>query len=348
MTLHPEPDIRADVTHELRGALHTIVGHASLLDGRIDDERMQRSVSSIVGSARRASAILEAARLLDDRGPTRDEETDLADALARAVEPHRPVFASRRVAVELGGETAHGAWVRCDRATVDVVLDLVLCWAVRRAEPDATVRFAVRGPDGRATSPSTVALRMHVGGGDRKADSGLRLVERLLHDVGGELRPGAPPAPPAPLELRWPAAALRERTPAAGPGTTDVGEASPAHVLVVDDDEHSRAFVEFAVRSAGCAVHTAGDLAAARAVFAEHDIDVVIADHHLGPDRGIDLLHEIRERGRRCRALLLTGDVDPRLDADVRALGAEVLRKPVDLDVLVEIATAARTPVDRG
>jgi CheY-like chemotaxis protein len=347
-TSHPGDDIEADVVHELRSALHTIAGHAALLDDQTRDERRRRSTSSIISAARRATAILDAARLLDLRVPDASAAVDLRVAIDRAVATHRPMLASRHVTVEPtsepGDRVAHDndpVLTRCDADTVDVVLDLVLCWATLRAEPGTALWFDAANDvtDGR----STVVVRLD-GSIDTERDATLRIVRRLVQPVGGEIACGhdrrslrvlLPAAHGAPVREHIGRTALRHRPPGAATPPTS------SRILVVDDDEHSRAFVELALGSAGCAVLSARDLEEARRVLAEHDVDVVVADQHLGGGRGVDLLRHMSGRDQGCRCYLMTGDLDPLLLAEVRALGGQVLHKPVDLDLLLAVASDA-------
>ena len=65
-------------------------------------------------------------------------------------------------------------------------------------------------------------------------------------------------------------------------------------VLIVDDDTAIRLLCRVNLELRGLRVVEAAYLDQARQVLAEEPVDVVLLDLHLGHERGLDLLHELR------------------------------------------------------
>jgi DNA-binding NtrC family response regulator len=110
-------------------------------------------------------------------------------------------------------------------------------------------------------------------------------------------------------------------------------QASPARVLVVDDEPSVRLVCRINLELDDYEVLEAASLAQARAVLAEQPVDVVVLDRRLGNERGDALVAECHERRPRVPVLVVTGSVDPAqagpADADA------VLAKPFDVGELV-------------
>ena len=67
-----------------------------------------------------------------------------------------------------------------------------------------------------------------------------------------------------------------------------------ASILVVDDEQSMREFLEILLQKAGHEVAVEGDVAGARARFAAGAFDLVISDLRLGRESGIDILREVK------------------------------------------------------
>ena len=78
-------------------------------------------------------------------------------------------------------------------------------------------------------------------------------------------------------------------------------------VLIVDDDTAIRLLCRVNLELEGLRVVEAAYLDQARQVLAEEPVDVVLLDLHLGHERGLDLLHELRRDRPEIGVALLTG-----------------------------------------
>ena len=101
-------------------------------------------------------------------------------------------------------------------------------------------------------------------------------------------------------------------------------------ILVVDDDHYTRTLIAQLMRKSA-QVHLADSGAAARALFATHDFNLVLMDQRLPQDNGLDLLREFRAQKPRMLAILMTGYADVRdAVAAVREGLFDYLTKPFD------------------
>ena len=129
----------------------------------------------------------------------------------------------------------------------------------------------------------------------------------------------------------------------------------PPHILVVDDDLATRSLT-LAILSrtknphiAGAVLSSADSLAAARAVLAADQIDVVLLDVHLPDGIGLDLAAELRSRSSTAAIVALTASVLPvdqqaALDAGCDAFLAKPYAAADLLDVVDRFI--ARRPAD--
>jgi DNA-binding response OmpR family regulator len=113
----------------------------------------------------------------------------------------------------------------------------------------------------------------------------------------------------------------------------------PSHtVLVVDDDRSIRFLCRVNLELEGWTVREAGTLAEARRELEDRGIGIVLLDLHVGSERGLEFLAELRRDHPALPVALLTGSVDTMSTTDA---GADaVIAKPFTLDKLVETVRA--------
>ena len=114
-------------------------------------------------------------------------------------------------------------------------------------------------------------------------------------------------------------------------------------ILVVDDEESLRlTFQIFLQRQGYELVITASSFEEALAAIDEHDFDLIISDIVLEGTSGIDLLRRIREMGRDCPVVMVTGYPNVDTASEAVRLGAfDYISKPVDKDTLLKTARLA-------
>jgi DNA-binding response OmpR family regulator len=104
-------------------------------------------------------------------------------------------------------------------------------------------------------------------------------------------------------------------------------------VLIVDDDAAIRLLCRVNLELEGHRVAEAAYLDQARAVLAEEPVDVVLLDLHIGRERGLDLLRELRRDRPEVAVALLTGSPQER-SPDEEAKADAVISKPFEIDEL--------------
>ena len=118
--------------------------------------------------------------------------------------------------------------------------------------------------------------------------------------------------------------------------------ASPAHVLVVDDEPDLRTLYELTLLREGYRVEAAASLAEAWQQLETHRFDAVITDMRLPDGLGLELLHWMLERQRpeRCVVMTAYGSAENAVEA-LKAGAFDYLTKPVDLKQFRSVVAAA-------
>ena len=115
-----------------------------------------------------------------------------------------------------------------------------------------------------------------------------------------------------------------------------------ATILVADDSATMRMIVQATLTGAGWKVLTAGNGQEALEVAKNHPVDLVVSDWNMPVMGGLQLIQGLREQDQYLDVpvLVLTTEDDVGSNMAARDLGVcGWLSKPVDPDVLVELAT---------
>ncbi|TFY97374.1 sigma-54-dependent transcriptional regulator [Ramlibacter rhizophilus] len=126
--------------------------------------------------------------------------------------------------------------------------------------------------------------------------------------------------------------------------------ASPAQVLVVDDEPDLRTLYELTLLREGYRVESAADLARARELLQARRFDVVISDMRLPDGLGLELLHGLaaQQRAERCIVMTAYGSTENAVEA-LKAGAFDYLTKPVDLKQFrAVVASAIQDPAARS
>jgi two-component system response regulator PilR (NtrC family) len=122
-----------------------------------------------------------------------------------------------------------------------------------------------------------------------------------------------------------------------------------AKILVVDDEQSMREFLEILLRKAGHEVSTAANLKGALARTAEGDLDLVLSDLRLGTESGIDLLGAVKAGSPGTEVVILTAFATTENAIQAMKLGAyDYVQKPFKVDelkIVVEKALEHRSLV---
>lgn len=122
--------------------------------------------------------------------------------------------------------------------------------------------------------------------------------------------------------------------PSAGPEWRSAVQSMPHRILIVDDDEPTRAGLAMLLEDAGYETITASTVPAAMKLLSDAHPDLLLVDIRLDEYNG---LHLVAVRPEPIPAIVLTGFADPAIEADARRLGAEFLLKPIAPSALTSL-----------
>ena len=108
----------------------------------------------------------------------------------------------------------------------------------------------------------------------------------------------------------------------------------PQKILIVDDDEPTRAGLAMLLADAGYETVTSGTVPTAIKLLTDEQPDLLLVDIRLDQYNG---LHLVAMRKAPIPAVVLTGFADPAIEADARRLGAEFLLKPIAPSILIAL-----------
>jgi two-component system response regulator PilR (NtrC family) len=118
--------------------------------------------------------------------------------------------------------------------------------------------------------------------------------------------------------------------------------ASPAHVLVIDDEPDLRTLYELTLLREGYRVDAAGSLGEAWQLLQERRFDAVITDMKLPDGLGLELLQGMgaQQRAERCIVMTAYGSAENAVEA-LKAGAFDYLTKPVDLKQFRTVVASA-------
>ena len=123
---------------------------------------------------------------------------------------------------------------------------------------------------------------------------------------------------------------------------TTATTASPASILVVDDEPDLRTLYELTLLREGYRVETASSVQEARSQLKAQRFDAVITDMRLPDGFGMELLQDLRDQQRRERCVVMTayGSAENAVEA-LRSGAFDYLTKPVDLKQFRSVVASA-------
>jgi two-component system response regulator PilR (NtrC family) len=126
-----------------------------------------------------------------------------------------------------------------------------------------------------------------------------------------------------------------------------------ARLLVVDDEQSMRVFLEVLLTKAGHSVELAADLASAQRAFAAAEFDLVITDLRLGKKSGLEVLKKVKSERPETEVIVMTAYASDESDLEAMRLGAyDYVAKPFkkndELLLLIGKALEKRALAQRG
>lgn len=316
--------LAAGVMHDVNNALNPIVAAAYLLDVNAEDPGAVRDYASRIARAAETGAATAArvGRFIRQE-PLRgehDEQVDLSVVADEVIAMTRPIWAERARGglVELDRCLGHGAQVRGIAGEIrEALLNLIqnaldamrdggrLGIVTRVAGNEALLEVRDTGAGmseevrDRAFEPF-FSTKGHGGSG-----LGLSEVYGIMKRHRGVAEIDSAPGRGTTVRLRFP---LAGPAPAAAPPAQR--RRVPRRVLLVEDNEDGREFMQALLESDGhvvTSVATVRDALARLGAGADSPFDVVVSDIGLPDGSGWDLVATVRERWPSLRVGVVTG-----------------------------------------
>ena len=353
----------AMLSHELRNPLAALTaaahvvklaqpGSEAAVKARGVIERQTKHMARLIGD------LLDISRVAMGKVALERERFNLAKMVADVINVWRASGRLERHFVSLG---ANAVWVDADRARIEQVFSNLLDNALKFTPPGRRINVSV-GPRAtrrcctcrtraRAWRPDMTERMFDLfvqgeRGLDRAAGGlgvGLALVKRLTEMHGGTVTAtSAGPGQGATFTVTLPAV-LPRREQAAPPGAR---RAAPARqVLIVEDNDDTRAMLHEALAFSGHDVREARDGASGLALAAERAPDVALIDIGLPDLDGYEVARRLRAApgGRRIGLVAITGYGQPEDQQRAFEAGFDAhLTKPVAPERLKQVMAGLR------
>jgi DNA-binding NtrC family response regulator len=105
-------------------------------------------------------------------------------------------------------------------------------------------------------------------------------------------------------------------------------------VLVVDDEQLVRWFLDRALKKSGYEVITASNIAEAAQKLKTDAIEVLFLDLRMPEGSGIDLIRQLDLNEKRLKIIVCSAFITPELEDEFKTRGICMLRKPFKLEEL--------------
>lgn len=345
----------AGVAHELNNKLTPVLGFAELLEV-VAPPSLQNHTRCIRQCSQEAAQIIR--QLLNMARPTEADfaPVELGQLCRETLLMLRYQIREHQAEVELHAPSGE-AWIRGDAAQLKQVL-LNLCLnalhaLAGRPEPRLELRIATRDDrvmihvrdSGTGIQPehlSRIFDPFFTTKGTRGTGLGLSISASIVRQHGGEIQVesvvGAGSTFTVSLPRGGPGALHPPRV--AGSGAGRFADAAHRRVLIVDDEEFVRQFLQEVVRASfGCSVTVAVDGQEAIDKLQVESFDLILSDVRMPRVDGFQLRRWIAENKPElaCRTIFVTGHAGSmEVDFGLSHLpGTVVIRKPFTVDAIV-------------
>jgi signal transduction histidine kinase len=359
-------DFLATVSHELRTPLSAILGWAAIARGLSPPARLEQALTIIERNAHAQLRIIE--DLLDLRGAMSGSiqmqisSSCIPEILEGAVLAVRPAAESKDIAlgadVQADAGTIAGDPDRLRQVVCNVLTNAVkftpaggrIDVSARRLEPNIVIRVSDTGEG------ISAEFLPHVFEPFRQGDSstsrrhggvglGLAIARRIVEAHGGRIAvESGGVGRGATFTIELPALAPPEDAHASDGGGLPGEDArlDGVRVLLVDDDEDSRALIEVLLSRRGAAVTSASSADEALRLLEARRPDVFLSDIGMPTVDGYTLIRRVRSmpasRGGRTPSAALTAYARPSDGERALAAGFQAhVMKPVDEGRLISV-----------
>lgn len=358
----------AVLSHELRSPLNPLLGWVKLLQShRLDEAKTAEALAIIERNARLQAQLVEdlldISRIMRGKLTLNQSPVDLVFVMSAAIETIR--LAAEAKSIHIQPEFADGGRVLGDATRLQQVMWNLLSNAVKFTAPHGRVQIRLTQVDsqaqiqiadtGKGIDP---AFLPHVFDYFRQEDStttrkfgglglGLAIARQIIELHGGTIQAnssgegqGATFTVRLPL-LQAPTAPELSSNSDWSMFLEEIQSLKGLRVLIVDDDDDTRAFITFLLEEQQIQVMQANSASAALQVLNQQTPDLILSDIGMPDMNGYELLQIVRQRysnqGVLIPAIALTAYASE-LDQQ-RALAAGFqhhLAKPIEADGLIQ------------
>jgi PAS domain S-box-containing protein len=365
----------AVLSHELRTPLTPVLATVSALresdglDGetRDDLEMVHRNVEL---EARLIDDLLDVTRIAQGKVELRMQDTELGEVIRRAVEVCQPDIEARRLefGVDIGADAPYP--IHADPTRLQQVFWNLLKNAVKftahggcvgiRCRRDGEYVVAEVNDSGVGIAPDALPrLFKPFEQGERGITRqfgglglGLTISKAMVEQHGGTICAHSDgPGKGATFRLRLPLlrAAVAEPQLATTSSAAAQAAAQPLRILLVEDHGDTARVMKRLLGASGHEVQTAGDVVTALEVVEREPLDLLISDLGLPDGSGVELMRELRRRGRTLPGIALSGYGQEQDIQQSREAGfAAHLTKPVNFPQLTGLIAQVMKPGTRG
>jgi signal transduction histidine kinase/PleD family two-component response regulator len=372
----------ATLSHELRTPLTAILGWTRMLrSGSLEPAKAVRALEVIERNTLRQSRLIEelldVSRIATGKLRIQARPLSLAPVVEAAVDALRPAVEAKEITVVAEIDAAP-VEVLGDADRLSQVVANVLGNAVKFTPAGGRIELRLRRArggveivvrdDGEGISreflPFVFERFRQADSSSRRVSSGLgiglALVRHIVEAHGGSAEAESPGRGLGSTFTLWfpvtsgaaaeAAMGAPGAAPPSAPRSEGAGELSGVHVLLVEDDEDTRAVVQELLRVHGAKVSAVGSVSEALAAITAERPDVVVSDLAMPGEDGYDLIRRVRARplaeGGGVPALALTASA--RREDHLRATSAGFqmhATKPIEpADLIAAVTCLAGHP----
>ena len=336
------------LSHEMRTPLNGVMGMLQLLEmNQHLPAKAEESLGLIRYNGEQLTRLVEdlidTGRLAHNKLTLKPNEVALVALVKRLERYIHTMAAIKEVHCEVVNKIPAAAYVVCDEARVRQVIDFFaqkLLYAEDITEIEMCFYATGTGFDVAFESCCSKALFLHWTQLNSYPISHSRsiLISNLMSMMQVEPRleaSGSEDKSVFVLSFNLPLQFLHETKAADMPAASASAHTHQQRVLVVDDAEVNRLFIELGLQKEPLLIDTASSGAEALNKLSQQHYDVVLTDISMPTMSGEELLQAIRAAGYAMPLMAVTGNVSEDEVNHYLALGfADVVHKPVDMNVL--------------
>lgn len=362
--MEPVGHLAAGVAHDFNNVLTIINGYASyVLESLEENDPLYNKLAAISDAGERAAQITGQLLLFSRRGSTRKSPLQLNQIIESMDKMLRRLMGvDTRLELHLEQDLP---MIEANRSSLQQII-LNLAVNARDAMPEGgifTISTAAHRDDdtvllsvsdtGCGMKPETVASvfkPFFTTKGNKGTGLGLSVVQGIVRQHDGRIEVESQLGQGTSFHLHFPCldshAALPDLRATEQTPVFPADEAARHRVLVVEDDEDIRSFLEEFLKSRGFQVHTASETAAAVQIASTEKITLLIADIVMPRINGYQLSKILTVLNPDLRTIFLSGYPDDYLTKYQTAPApdsAPFLRKPFAPDELLRAVKSALT-----